>query len=475
MEKYLLAAMAIYIVVMLAASLYARKRVKSESDFLVAGRRLSLPFSCATLFATWFGAGTLLTATDEIRNEGLMAAALEPYGAGFCLIIAGLFFAKPLWEMKLLTIGDFFRVKFGGRVEELSIFLTTPGYIAWIAVQLMASAQVLNIFLGVPVLLGISIICLIAMVFTLLGGMWSIAITDLIQMVLIVAGLIAIFYGVITVWGHGSFSHGLRSALADIKLVDILRVEQDQLKQGFKFINVFLIAALGNIPGQDFTQRVFSAKSSKIAKKACLIAGFSYVLVGTLPVFLGLAANYLMPANRDNFILITMAKEFVSPAFSILFILAILAAVFSTLDSSLLATAGPLSHNVIKKYVSADFSLLKLCQICIVVIGIISIMVASLGERIYVMLEASYSCSLAIFFSPLVIGLYGKKHVPNAAITAMITGAVVWSLDIFFIDSSSPLPVIAALCSFASYYLYVWLFDNKDPSDEIAARTVRSP
>ena len=73
MEKYLLAAMAIYILIMLAASLYARKKVKSESDFLVAGRRLSLPFSCATLFATWFGAGTLLTATDEIRNEGVLS------------------------------------------------------------------------------------------------------------------------------------------------------------------------------------------------------------------------------------------------------------------------------------------------------------------------------------------------------------------------------------------------------------------
>lgn len=453
METYLLIALLIYIIIMLVASLIGRKKVKNEYDFLVAGRRLSLPFSCATLFATWFGAGTLLTATDQIRAEGLMAAALEPYGAGFCLIIAGLFFAKPLWEMRLLTVADFFRIKFGPRAEELSIFLTTPGYIAWIAVQLMASAEVLHIFLGWPLEFNIILVALIAMVFTLLGGMWSIAITDLIQMLVILVGLIAIFYGVISFWGQGSFVQGIASATSDMRLSDMINLEKNRLVQLCSFINVFLIAALGNIPGQDFTQRIFSARSSCIAQKACLMAGIFYVLIGSLPVFLGIASRYLVPEESQSFILLSLAQQFVSPAFAVLFVMAILAAVFSTLDSSMLATAGPLAHNVLKKYAPRHFSTIRLCQISIVGVTFLSIIVALNGSHIYAMLEASYSCSLSIFFAPLTIGLFSKdKYVPHAAITSMLVGAGIWSIDLFT-STAFPLPVIAAIMSFLSYYI----------------------
>lgn len=461
MEKFLFITLILYVIIIFAASFYARSKVKTESDFLIAGRRLSLPFTTATLFATWFGAGTLLTATEQVRQHGLKAAALEPYGAGFCLIIAGIFFAKPLWETKLLTLADFFRLRFGKRAEEVSIFLACPGFIAWIAVQLMAAAEVLQITLAIPSSIGIAVVGAIAMSYTLIGGMWSIAYLDSFQIVIIFTGLIVIFFEVLAFWGHGSFLEGLNLMLSSAGLNESMSFSLEQIQSSALFLNVFVIAALGNIPSQDFTQRVFSAKSPRVAQYACLIAGLLYVSIGSIPVVLGLASRVLLPEVEDGMVVITMAQRFVSPAFSILFILSIIAAIFSTLDSSILATASPLSHNFLRRYVNPKISSLRLCQYAIVVIGFLGIALAYTGSHMYSLLEAAYSSSLAVFFAPLVIGIYGKRHHPTAALVSMLSGGLIWFFDIFFSRIGFPLTIYAALLSYASYYIYLALFDRK--------------
>jgi len=108
-------ALGLYVVATYVLGFAVKSRVHDAEDFLVAGRRLPLSLAWATLLATWFGAGTMLTAADEVRSEGLSAIALEPLGSGLCLVVAGLFFARRLWDMKLLTMSDFFARRFGRR------------------------------------------------------------------------------------------------------------------------------------------------------------------------------------------------------------------------------------------------------------------------------------------------------------------------------------------------------------------------
>src|SRR5690554_4432425 len=117
-----------YVGVMFVIGSIAQRWIRTVDDFNVAGRRLGLGLAWATLLATWFGAGTLLTQADEVRNEGLHKAALDPWGAGVCLVIAGLFFARPLWEMKLLTLPDFFRRRFGPAAELFAALIMVPSY-----------------------------------------------------------------------------------------------------------------------------------------------------------------------------------------------------------------------------------------------------------------------------------------------------------------------------------------------------------
>jgi Na+/proline symporter len=139
----------LYVVGMYGLALAVRSRIHSTEDFLVAGRRLPLSLAWATLLATWFGAGTILAVTQEVTRDGLRPAALDPIGAGFCLIIAGLFFARPLWKMGLLTLSDFYRRRFGPRAEILSACILVPSYFGWVAAQLVALAGLLELLCGI--------------------------------------------------------------------------------------------------------------------------------------------------------------------------------------------------------------------------------------------------------------------------------------------------------------------------------------
>lgn len=110
----------VYVGALLVLGLRSRRQIRDVADYLVAGRRLSTPLTVVTLLATWFGAGTVLTATDEIRAGGLRRAALDPIGAGLCLVVCGWFFAGPLWRAQLLTLPDWYGRRFGPRAERLA-------------------------------------------------------------------------------------------------------------------------------------------------------------------------------------------------------------------------------------------------------------------------------------------------------------------------------------------------------------------
>ena len=190
--------MVLYIAAMLGLSLYAHRRVHSVEDFVVAGRRLGFGLALGTLFATWFGAGTLLTAADEVNARGVTAATLDPIGAGLCLIIAGLVFAGPMWRARLTALPELFGRRYSPGVRTAAAVLAIPPYLGWIAAQYVALAGMLNLFFGLPVSMG-RLGGGVGGVYTVLGGMWSVTLTDAFQMVLLVVGLGVIAWVVLAV------------------------------------------------------------------------------------------------------------------------------------------------------------------------------------------------------------------------------------------------------------------------------------
>ncbi|MEZ5331952.1 MAG: sodium:solute symporter family protein [Thermoanaerobaculia bacterium] len=416
----------VYTIGMYALSFWARGRIHNAEDYVVAGRRLPFSLAWATLLATWFGAGTLLTAADEVRSGGLERAALDPFGAGLCLILAGLFFAGPLWRMGLLTVSDFFRRRFGPRAELLSALIMVPSYFGWIAAQFVALAGVLHLLFGVDMAAGIAIVAVVGTGYTLLGGMWSVTLTDAVQMSLVILGLGVLGWEAMAGLGGGSLAVGWQRLVTETPPEMLAVVPAHDL---VGWLSVLTVGALGNLPGQDLMQRVFSARSPGVARAACVAAGAGYLLIGLIPLMLALASRLVFPEDTGRAILPALAHLFLSPMAAALFLLAIVSAVLSTIDSALLSPATVLAQNVAAPLLGLEGEPgLGVHQSAVGLVALASLALAYAGESAYSLLESSYELTLVGLFVPLALGLHRPPGREAPAVAAMVGGVGVWLL-----------------------------------------------
>jgi solute:Na+ symporter, SSS family len=430
-----------YLVGVFSVALWARRRIFDAEDFIVAGRRLSLGFATAALMGTWFGAATILTAADEVRLGGLRQIALEPLGSGFCLILAGFFFAARLWKMKLLTLPDFFRDRFGTRTEVLSACIMVPSFFGWIAVQFIALAEMMHLFFGLDVHIGILLVALVGGGYTYLGGMWSVTMTDAIQIILILLGIV--FLGVATLGflGDGSAVAGFGRLLEETPPEMLVVVPTETLEALLGWVGVFCIAALGNIASQDLLQRIFSARSASVARRACWISGVAYVGFGLIPVMLGLASTLLFPEDLQRAILPALAHAFLAPVPAVIFTLALTSAILSTIDSAILAPASVLSQNLFGRFWKKT-STLALTRLAVVLVTLFSMAAAYLGESAYDLLEDAYALPLVGLLVPLTLGLYRRPRHESSALAVMGIGTGLWLLH-YVLDWDSFLEPLA--------------------------------
>jgi SSS family solute:Na+ symporter len=442
-------ALVVYVVALFGVAFYSSGRVESAEDYLVAGRRLGLPLASATLLATWFGAGTLLTASEEIRAGGAVRAALDPIGAGLCLVVAGAFFARPLREMGLITLADFFRDRFGRRAELWSAIVMIPSYFGWIAAQLVALAGLLHHAFEVPMTVGILIVFVIGVGYTLLGGMWSVAMTDGVQIALVILGLLVLAPAVLIAAGDGSVASGIATVSHRLPTAALWPVPLEGGRELVGWLGVLAIGVLGNLPGQDLFQRVFSARDTTTAVRACYLAGGLYLAFGGLVILIALASRLALPEHAGEGLLFALAESFLSTPLSIIFTLAVVSAVFSTIDSALLSPASVLSENILIR-VLPDMPAMKRVKLSVWLVAGVSLVVALTGESAYSLLEEAYAIGLAGLVVPLTLGLFFEPKAERSALWALGVGMAAWALHLvlgweYFLTSSSdpalPLPV----------------------------------
>lgn len=427
MRQVLAITVVVYVVLMFSISLWARTRIKSEEDYLVAGRRLPLSLAWPTLFATWFGAGTLLTAAEEVRAHGLRAAALDPLGAGVCLILAGLFFAGPLWRMNLLTLADFYQRRFGSRAETVAALIMVPTFLGWISAQFVALAGVLELFFGLDPTVGIALVAVVGAGYTLIGGMWSVTLTDAMQVAFVIVGLVALTVDVTLQLGHGDMAAGVQEVFAAAPAEKLVVVPRERLGELLPWLAAFSAGALGNLPGQDLTQRMFASRTAATARNACLVAGGVYLVVGALPVFLALSVDALGAAPGGS-ILPALAETHLHPVVAVLFVVAVMSAVLSTIDSAILAPSGVLAQNLLHRVL--PYPVLRLNQLAVAGVAGVSLALAYAGESAYALLESAYELGLAGLLVPLAVGLYSRRGGERAALASMLFGTAVWTLHL---------------------------------------------
>lgn len=416
----------VYCAVLIAIGVAAQRRIKSRDDFLVAGRRLSLPLAMATLMATWFGAGALLTVTDEVRAHGLQATALDPVGAGLCLLVAGLLLAERLWQMRLVTLAEFYGRRYGRRAEVLAAAIMVPGYFGWVAAQFVALGQVLELVFGLPLAYGIVLSASVGLIYTWMGGMWSVTLTDALQMFLIVVGLSWLAFKLLLILGHGDAASGWVRFVNETP-VDKLRFLPSPDGQAVAtWVGLVAAGCLGNLPGQDLTQRIFAARSARTAKWACMLAAAAYLLFGLIPPFIGLVADLLVPGAQGKATLPLLAGLFLDPVSASIFLIAVLSAVLSTIDSALLAPASVLAENLTPPRWRRRFGDLVVDRAAVLLVAVASLGFAFMGQSAYDLLQMAYEIGMVGLVVPLVLGVRTGFGDERAALCCMAAGTGLW-------------------------------------------------
>jgi solute:Na+ symporter, SSS family len=353
MNTTLIVFVVLYLLGTLGIGVWAGTRIKNTSDFAVAGRSLPLIMVVTTTFATWFGAETVMGLPAKFVQGGLGAVVEDPFGAGFCLVLVGAFFAARLYRMNLLTIGDFYRQRFGKGVEIFCSLAIILSYLGWVAAQVTALGLVFNILTdgAMSPQTGMVVGLLAVLVYVVIGGFLAVAWTDFIQMIVLVLGL-----GIIAIFA-ADLAGGADKVLALAKSRDLGRfLPEPSFTQMAMFLGSGLTMMLGSIPQQDVFQRVMSAKDSKTAQRGAMIGGFSYIAFAFVPMFIVLAAVSVMgdkalelAQNDYQRVLPSFVMGHMPLIMQILFFGALLSAIKSTSSATLLAPTTSFVENILKQ------------------------------------------------------------------------------------------------------------------------------
>ncbi len=426
-----------YAAILLLIGFVAQKRIKNVEDYVLAGRQLKTGLATITMIVTWFGAETLMTTTDEVAQHGLRKAMLDPFGIALCLLIAGLFVAGPLRRMNLMTIPDFFRYRYGRVSELLSACILVPSYFGWIAAQYLALATLFDQFFGVPVSVGVIGVALLAMSYSLMGGMWSVTWTDAIQMVLIVLGLLMLGFEILLQLGDGRCALGWwRLRFESDPQAWLIAPDPDSKTKVMGAISALVIGSLGNLPVQDLMQRICSAVSDRVARRACILASLGYLSMGMLPILAGLSANQLLDTVPTKGVLTALAERLLSPALLLVFVLAVVSTVLSTVVSAVLAPAAVLSQNLLQPLAQrfhlmrSVSSQLRMQRFSAIAIAAVSVSLALSGSDSYTLVMSSYSLSLVGTFAGFAFGLCQQSVPRGSALVSMVIGVGLWLLHV---------------------------------------------
>mgnify|MGYP003704202363 FL=1 len=432
----LLTLVIVYLLITISIGLIAAKRVKNTADYAVAGHKLPLIMIVTTTFATWFGSETVLGIPAKFVQTGLGGVVEDPFGAGTCLILVGLLYAARLYRMTLLTIADYYRERFGRPVEIACSLIIMVSYLGWVSAQVTALGLVFHMLSGeaISLSLGMVIGVVSILAYTLFGGMWSVAVTDFIQMIILVVGLsvLAIF--------AGQQAGGADKVIAYAVSQNMFNLWPEA---GFKELAFFLAAALtmmlGSIPQQDVFQRVMSAQNEHAATRGPVIGGVCYILFAFVPMFLVVSALIIMPeraaeliAQDPQKVLPTLVIERMPFVLQVLFFGALLSAIKSCASATLLAPSVTFTENIWRQFHPhlSDQQGLKAMRVTVLVFSALVLAYAILmqGTSIYEMVSGAYQVTLVGAFVPLTAGLYWQRASTQGAVFAMVLGLLAWGV-----------------------------------------------
>lgn len=437
-----------YLAVQFAIGLLVSRRIASENDYLVAGRRLGVTLAAFSIFATWFGAETVVGAAGSIYSEGLSGGSADPFGYGLCLLVLGCVVAAPLWRRKYTTFGDLFRERYSQGVERLAVLLMVPTSVLWAAAQIRAFGQVVSASSDLEVNVAITAAATFVVIYTVVGGLLADVVTDFVQSIAIVVGLVLLLVLV------GNANGGIGALVSQID-VGRLQLFSTANATPLELVEAWAVPVCGSLLAVELLSRILGCKSAATARNATLIGAALYLTVGVVPVTLGLLGPTLAPGLAEPEQLVALlAQQHLSTLLYVLFAGALISAILSTVDSCLLAAASLVSHNLVVplKPNLSERQRVRTARIGVAVFGVLAYVIALYAGGIYELVATASAFGSAGIFVVGLFGLFSRTGGAPSAYAALVAGVVVWAAGEYWLEWSTPY-ITAVAAALAAYLL----------------------
>lgn len=396
----------------------ARKVDGDSTNFLVAGRGLALPLVAVTLMGQAVDSNATVGNTDLASGFGFWAGASLPLGLALCLVLTGLFFAKPMNRMGLLTLADFYRRRYGRAIEVAASVLMIVSFCILLAGNMVACGLLLEHFLGIDYAWGVVIAVGLVLSYTIAGGLFSDAYTAAAQMVITVTAAVALF-------GWMALAHGITvpEGMGPFDLGQLTDAEQGAT------INWATLVALGigDIVAIDFMQRIFAAKSPSVARRACFVGAAGTAVVGVLFSLVALSAAPVLGDTVDGPVLYALLGGHAPVAITVLVLSGIVAASFSTAAGAILGTAAVAARNIVgvRQIAGPDGKdlLLRATRIGMLPICAIAVYFALRVPETGILLTLAFDLMLCGLAVPMILGLFWQRGGSAAAAAALTAGS----------------------------------------------------
>ena len=431
--NWLLVAIVGYVLVQFAVGTWVSRRMASEADYILAGRRLGTALVTFSVFATYFGAEAIVASGGAVYDNGLAGALVDPVGYAAAIIIVGVFFARALWTRGLTTFADLFRQRYSAGVERLVVVVLLPGSVIWAAAQVRAFGQVMDENSGMGLKSAILLAAVLVAAYSVVGGLLADAVTDVIQGIAVLAGLLIL--GAIVAGHVGGVSAGL--AQIEPQRLKLLAAQGSLVGT----LEKIAIPICGTIVAVELISRFLGARSAEVAVKGTAIGGGIYLIVGMVPVFLGLVGPGLLPNVQDSEqIVAKLAKVYLPGLLYIAFAGAIISAILSTVHSALHAPASQISHNIVIRLVPGltDRGKLWCVRLTVMALSIVAYLLSVTSERIHDLVETASAFGSAGVFVTALFALFSRFGGPASAYTSVAAGMLVWAGGKYALNLTAP-------------------------------------
>jgi Na+/proline symporter len=441
------AAILAYLVLQFGIGLWASRRIRTESDYLLGGRSLGYWLAVFSIFATWFGAETIVGSGGTTYREGVSLASAEPFGYGLCLILMGLVFAGPLWRRQLTTLADLFRTRYSVPVERFAAAILIPGSLLWAAAQIRAFGHVLTTTSGLGGATAVTLAALVCILYTAAGGLLADAMTDLVQGILLALGLVVLLAAVLVHLG------GIEGALAAVVASPRVVAPGAGHASLLETLEAWAIPVCGSVIATELVARIIATRTPQIARRSSMIAGVMYVLIGAIPVFIGVTAASLVPdlADAEQFLPAVAQRLLPGVAYAI-FAGGLISAILSTVDSTLLVSSGLLSHNLIVPLygVHDERTKVLLARTGVVGFGIVAYVLALHSAGVYALVEQASAFASAGVLVTVCFGLFTEWGGARAAFATLAAGLLSYLGGRI---AGLPYPFLASLATSLAVYV----------------------